>query len=216
MKELKAVIFDLDGTLLDTLDDLADATNAALAHFGYPLRSREEVRRFIGNGVENLMRRSLPEGIENERFLQACAFFREDYAKRNLNRTAPYPGVVDTLKDLRTRGIAVAIVSNKYDAAVRELCAHYFPDLFDLALGERADVPKKPAPDGIFYAMETLGVTRDEVIYVGDSEVDCETAARANVELVAVLWGFRDRDVLEKSGAKSFARDIRELCAFFR
>ena len=179
MKNLKAVIFDLDGTLLDTLDDLADATNATLAAFGYPTRTRAEVRRFIGNGIVTLLRRALPEEIAEEKLAEMADFFRADYGARNRNRTCPYAGILDLLAALRTDGVKIAVVSNKYDAAVRELCAYYFPALVDLAVGERAGVPKKPAPDGVFYALRELGAAADEAVYVGDSEVDVITAQNA-------------------------------------
>ncbi len=216
MKEMKAVLFDLDGTLLDTLDDLADATNATLSHFGYPLRTRGEVRRFVGNGVEMLLRRALPAGTPDERVFEALAFFRADYEKRSRNRTCPYAGIPEMLAALREAGIAIGVVSNKYDKAVRELCDYYFPTLIDLPVGERAGVPKKPAPDSLFLAMEALGVTASETLYVGDSEVDVETAHNAGLACVSVLWGLRDRDVLEASGATLFAETVEELAAILR
>lgn len=211
MKELKAVIFDLDGTLLDTLDDLADATNATLAHFGYPARTREEVRAFVGNGIANLLRRALPAGTPDTRLLEAVDFFRADYGKRNQNRTAPYPGVLSLLSALRERGIRIGVVSNKYDAAVRDLCEHYFPTLIDLPLGERAGIPKKPAPDALFFAMKELGASADTAVYVGDSEVDVETARNAALPCISVLWGLRDKDVLDAAGATVYAATTEEI-----
>lgn len=213
MKALKAVLFDLDGTLLDTLDDLADATNATLAHFGYPLRSREEVRRFVGNGIEMLLRRALPAGTEDARIFEALDFFRADYGKRSRNRTCPYAGIPALLASLRERGIRIGVVSNKYDKAVRELCDYYFPGLIDLPVGERAGVPKKPAPDTLSLAMEELGVHREETVYVGDSEVDVLTAKNAGIPCISVLWGLREREDIEAAGASVFVETVEELFA---
>lgn len=211
MKKLKAVLFDLDGTLLDTLDDLCDATNAALANYGYPARSRDEVRRFVGNGVEMLLRRALPAGTPDERVYETLAFFRADYEKRSRNRTCPYGGILDLLAELRAEGVRIGVVSNKYDKAVRELCDYYFPGLIDLPVGERAGVPKKPAPDSLFLAMEELDVTASETLYVGDSEVDVETAHNAGLPCISVLWGLRDREDIEAAGASVFAATVEEL-----
>ncbi len=213
MKKYKAVIFDLDGTLLDTLDDLADATNAALTYYGYPPRAREEVRLFVGNGVEMLLRRALPAGTPDARVFEALAVFRADYEKRKRNRTRPYPGILELLAALRAHEIAIGVVSNKYDAAVRELCDYYFPALVDISVGERAGVAKKPAPDSLLFALEQLGVGRDESVYVGDSEVDVETARGAGMPCISVLWGLRDREVIARAGATCFASTVEELSA---
>lgn len=211
MKKLKAVLFDLDGTLLDTLDDLRDAVNVALSHYGYPTRSYDEIRRFIGNGVEMLMRRSLPAGTPDTRVFEALAVFRADYEKRNRNRTAPYAGVAEMLKALRAEGLSIGVVSNKYDKAVRELCDFYFPGLVDVTVGEQAGVAKKPAPDSLLLGMDRLGVSATEAIYVGDSEVDLETARGASLPCISVLWGTRDRDALAASGGTVFASDVSAL-----
>lgn len=216
MKELRAVIFDLDGTLLDTLDDLADATNVTLAHFGYPPRTRAEVRAFVGNGVETLLRRALPANTPDALLSEAAAFFRADYGQRNQNRTAPYPGIPELLATLRERGVRIGVVSNKYDAAVRALCEHYFPGLIDFSLGERAGMKKKPAPDALFYAIEELGASVDSTVYVGDSEVDVETARNAALPCISVLWGLRDKDVLEAAGATVYAAGTDEVLSLLR
>lgn len=212
----KAVLFDLDGTILNTLDDLADAVNFALADRGYPTRTREEVRRFVGNGVESLMRQAVPAGTPDVRMYEALAVFRADYERRKENRTCPYAGVPELLATLKKEGILIGVVSNKYDAAVRALCEHYFPGLVDLALGERAGVPRKPAPDALFYAMETLGVCADACVYVGDSEGDVVTAKNAGLSCISVLWGFRDRADMEAVGGRVFARSVDELLALLR
>lgn len=213
MKAYKAVLFDLDGTLLDTLDDLCDAVNVALTEHGYPARTREEVRLFVGNGVEMLLRRALPAGTPDARVFEALASFRADYNRRNRNRTCPYPGIPALLAALRAAGVAVGVVSNKYDAAVRELCDYYFPSLVDISVGERAGVAKKPAPDSLLFAMEQLGVGADETVYVGDSEVDVETARAAGMPCISVLWGLRDREVIARAGATTFAATVEELSA---
>ena len=205
------ILFDLDGTLLDTLEDLTDATNAALRHFGCPERTLPEVRSFVGNGAANQIRMSLP-GREDDPELDAVlAWYRDFYSRNCQIKTAPYPGVMAALQALG-REYPIAIVSNKPDVAVKTLCARYFPGIY--ALGEAADCPRKPAPDMVFKAMEAIGV--EKCIYVGDSEVDIRTAKNANVPCISVLWGFRDRDVLEGEGGQHFCQSAGELVALIR
>lgn len=180
------ILFDLDGTLLNTLEDLADSTNAALDSFGYPARTLEEVRRFVGNGAANLIAQAVPEGCDPVPVLKA---FQAYYPAHCQIKTAPYPGIERALAVLKEK-YPVAIVSNKPDAAVKPLCAHYFPGIF--ALGETAGCPRKPDKAMVLKAMDAIGVT--ECIYVGDSEVDVRTAKNAGVPCLSVLWGFRDRD----------------------
>ncbi|MBQ8351136.1 MAG: HAD family hydrolase [Clostridia bacterium] len=211
MNRYRAVIFDLDGTLLDTLDDLADAVNYALATHGYPTRTRDEVRLFVGNGVRLLMIRALPGGEENPQFEEVLATFRTYYAAHSQCKTAPYPGILSLLAKLQKNGVRVAVVSNKFDAAVRDLCAHYFGSLVEVAVGESPEVPKKPAPDTVLRAMRLLGVSPDESVYVGDSDVDVETAKNSGIPCISVLWGFRDRAFLEAHGATRFAADVDAL-----
>ena len=213
MNRYRAVIFDLDGTLLDTLDDLADAVNYALEAYGYPRRTRDEVRRFVGNGVRLLMMRALPGGEENPQLEEALSTFRAYYAANSRKKTAPYPGMRELLADLRTRGVRVAVVSNKFDAAVRALCDYYFGELVEVAVGESPAVPKKPAPDTVFRAMQLLGVKAEDCVLVGDSDVDVETAQNAGIPCIAVLHGFRDRAFLEEHGATCFAADADALAA---
>lgn len=179
-------LFDLDGTLLNTLEDLADGTNHALASFGYPRRTLEEVRRFVGNGAANLIAQAVPAGRDPAPVLKA---FQDYYPTHCRIKTAPYPGVLEALAELRKK-YPIAIVSNKPDAAVKPLCAHYFPGIF--ALGETAGCPRKPDPAMVRKAMEAIGVT--DCVYVGDSEVDVLTAKNAGVPCLSVLWGFRDRE----------------------
>lgn len=202
------ILFDLDGTLLDTLEDLTDATNAALRHFGCPERTLPEVRSFVGNGAQNQIRMSLP-GREDDPELDAVlAWYRDFYSSNCQHKTAPYPGVMAALQALG-REYPIAIVSNKPDVAVKTLCAQYFPGIY--ALGEAADCPRKPAPDMVFKAMEAIGV--EKCIYVGDSEVDIRTAQNAQVPCVCVLWGFRDRPELEEAGGTYFCESAEALPA---
>ena len=199
------ILFDLDGTLLNTLEDLVDATNYALAAFGYPPRSLKEVRRFIGNGAENQIRLSLPDDRKED--LQAVlATYKPYYTAHCQIKTKPYDGVLPALKTLGEK-YPIAIVSNKPDAAVKALCADYFPGIY--ALGEAADSPRKPAADMVYKAMKAIGV--DRCIYVGDSEVDVLTAKNAGVSCVCVLWGFRDREDMEAVGAEHFCRTPEEM-----
>lgn len=211
---VKVAIFDLDGTLLDTLDDLSAAVNQAMAHAGFPTRSRDEVRAFVGNGVERLIRLAVPEGTDEATIRTVLAYFKEQYAAGCRDKTAPYPGVSELLDDLRRRGIRVAVVSNKFDAAVADLCAHYFGDRVEVAVGERPTVRKKPAPDTVFEAMTRLGLSPEErqgVVYIGDSDVDIETARQAGIPCISVTWGFRDEEFLQNSGGKEFAHSVNEL-----
>lgn len=202
---MTAVIFDLDGTLLDTLGDLADATNAALNAFGYPRRSLEEIRQFVGNGAARLLELAVPEGADSEPVL---AYFREYYDAHCRVKTGPYPGILDALKQIAME-YPVAIVSNKPDSAVKALCADYFPGIF--ALGEHPGCPRKPAADMVRKAMAAIGAA--DCLYVGDSEVDVETAKNAGVPCLSVLWGFRDRATLEQAGATHFCTSAEELPA---
>lgn len=197
------IIFDLDGTLLDTLEDLADAVNGALAQFGYPRRTLTEVRRFVGNGAAKLVQRAVPEGVDPEPVLAA---FRVIYGANCRIKTRPYEGVLDALAQLGER-YPLAVVSNKPDSAAKALCAELFPGIY--TLGESAERPRKPAPDMVLKAMADIGV--DRCVYVGDSEVDVATAKNAGVPCLTVLWGFRDRVELEQAGAEHFCEQPQDL-----
>ena len=199
------ILFDLDGTLLNTLEDLVDATNYSLAAFGHPPRTRKEVRRFIGNGAENQIRLSLPDD-NKEDLQQVLAVYKPYYTDHCQIKTKPYEGVLAALKTLGEK-YPIAIVSNKPDAAVKALCADYFPGIY--ALGEAAGCPRKPAADMVFKAMEAIGV--ETCVYVGDSEVDVLTAKNANVPCVCVLWGFRDREDMEAVGGEYFCENPAEM-----
>lgn len=207
------VIFDLDGTLLDTLDDLADAVNWALEQEQLPRRTREEVRAFVGNGIRNLIERAVPAGTEAAQTDRVFAGFKARYAGHCADKTRPYPGILELLARLRAEGIRTAVVSNKADFAVQTLCRDYFPGLVDCAVGERAGIPKKPAPDSVQEVLRALEIPREQAVYVGDSDVDVLTARNAGMDGILVLWGFRDRQTLERAGAKTFAATAEELCA---
>lgn len=207
------VIFDLDGTLLDTLDDLADAVNWALKQEQLPRRTREEVRAFVGNGIRNLIERAVPAGTEAAQTDRVFAGFKARYAGHCADKTRPYPGILELLARLRAEGIRTAVVSNKADFVVQTLCRDYFPGLVDCAVGERAGIPKKPAPDSVQEVLRALEIPREQAVYVGDSDVDVVTARNAGMDGILVLWGFRDRQTLERAGAKTFAATAEELCA---
>lgn len=197
----EAVIFDLDGTLLNTLEDLCDAVNAALEINGMPKRTLEEVRNFVGNGVRNLMLRAVENGEDNPLFEKAFADFKKYYALHCKDKTVPYRGIIELLEVLQNRGIKMAIVSNKIDSAVKELNNFYFSEYTKTAIGEMEGVARKPAPDTALKALRELGVSADKAIYVGDSDVDIKTARNAGLDCVSVTWGFRDRDFLIENGA---------------
>ena len=200
-EHIEAVIFDLDGTLLNTLYDLTDSVNWALEKYGQPTRSIEEVRAFVGNGLRNLMQRAVPNGEENPVFEDLFEFFREYYKSHCNIKTAPYEGIMELMKELKGRGIQMAIVSNKIDAGVKELNAIYFAEYVDVALGEREGIERKPAPDSVNEAIRLLGVNKENTVYVGDSDVDIQTAKNAEIRCVSVSWGFRDEAFLMEHGA---------------
>lgn len=195
--QYKLVIFDLDGTVLNTLDDLANAVNAALDIHNYPRHSVEDVRRFVGNGVAKLIRRAVPEGASDEQCAQVLKDFKACYRAHMNDRTAPYPGIEDLLKALKASGIKVGINSNKFDAALQGLCKLHFEGLYDYAVGESEITPKKPDPTAARRIMQATGVSAKETIYIGDSDVDLETARNAGTASAWVSWGFRHRDEME-------------------
>ena len=214
MKKKDTVIFDLDGTLLNTLDDLRDSVNAVMKKYGYPQHSLEQIRTFVGNGIGKLMERSVPGGRENEQFEQAFADFKSYYTDHCQIKTKPYDGVVDLMKCLSEQGFKLAIVSNKNDAAVKELNEIYFSRYTNAAIGERKGVRRKPAPDSVYAALDQLGSDIEKAVYIGDSDVDYETAVHCGMDCILVSWGFRDRERLESfDGAVVVDRcaEIREL-----
>lgn len=209
----KAVVFDLDGTLLYTLEDLKNATNYALKQNGMPERTLDEVRRFVGNGVKLLMERAVPQGADNPKFEETFALFKEYYDAHCNDNTSPYDGIMDLLEELKVRGIKMAIVSNKIDFAVKSLDKLYFKDYMTAAIGEMEEegIRKKPAPDMVQKALKELGVTQDEAIYVGDSDVDIATAKNSGLKCVSVTWGFRDVEFLKEHGATNLIDEPVEL-----
>ena len=207
----QTVVFDLDGTLLDTLEDLYRAVNAALESHSLPRRTRDEVRMFVGNGVELLIRRAVPAECDEETILSTLADFKAIYAAICKDNTKPYDGILPMLTALRNKGIRVAVVSNKFDAATKALCAEYFGDLVEVAIGERAGVRKKPAPDTVYEALKELGVTAKGAVYVGDSDVDIQTARNCGMPCISVTWGLRDKEFLIQNGAEALVNTPENL-----
>ncbi|MDD6037374.1 MAG: HAD-IA family hydrolase, partial [bacterium] len=205
------VIFDMDGTILYTLKDLELALNHSLEQTGYPGRTLEEVRRFVGNGIRKLIERSVPDTTSPDEVDRILAVFNEYYAKHCSDHTEVYDGILPLLRNLRAKGIKTAVVSNKADYGVQELCGQYFDGLFDYAVGEREGVRKKPAPDSVNEVLSFLQIAREAAVYVGDSEVDVRTARNAGLDCIAVDWGFRDREVLEAEGATVIVSDCAAL-----
>lgn len=208
MKDI-GIIFDLDGTLLDTLEDLTDATNHVLREFGFPERSLEEIRRFVGNGARRLIAQAVPTGTAEETAAQAFQAFQSYYREHCACKTKPYAGIPEALEALKDAGYPMAIVSNKPDAAVKPLCAQYFPGVY--AQGEAAGCPRKPAPEMVFRAADALGVRRERCVYVGDSEVDVLTARNGGIPCLSVTWGFRDETTIRLSGGNHFCSNPGEI-----
>ena len=204
-------IFDMDGTILDTLDDLADSLNYALKACGYPERSLDEARRFVGNGIMKLIERALPSGSSAAEADRVFSVFMPHYTLHCADKTKPYGGINELLVKLRAAGCRTAVVSNKADHAVQELCTQYFPGLFDAAAGERAGVLKKPAPDSVNEVLSKLGADRGAAVYIGDSEVDIATAKNSGLFGIIVDWGFRDRDFLEAHCADIVVSSTQEV-----
>jgi phosphoglycolate phosphatase len=211
MGRFNTVIFDMDGTVLDTLADLADSVNATMARYGCPERTLSEVRAFVGNGVGRLIELCVPGGKPNPDYSRCLDDFKCHYEINMQNKTRPYDDIPELLAELKRQGYKLAIVSNKFDAAVKGLTAAYFGDVIDVAVGESAGVDKKPAPDTVFKALEALGAAVSEAVYVGDSEVDAETARNAGLPFAAVTWGFRDRSVLEQQNPRWIIDKPEEL-----
>lgn len=211
--EKKIIIFDLDGTLLNTLDDLAESTNMALEEFGYPARTVEEVRNFVGNGVAKLIERAIPDGNNNPHYETCLKIFKKIYAQNMYNHTAPYDGIIKMLEILKSKGLKIAVVSNKFDMAVKELCEKYFTNLVDFAAGENEaeGIMKKPAPDTVLKVLATFNLKSEDAIYVGDSDVDILTAKNSNMPCISVTWGFRNREFLIEHGAQIIINNPEEI-----
>lgn len=205
------VIFDMDGTILNTIEDLADSLNHVLELFGYPNHTLDEVKSFVGNGLKKLIERAAPEGVSEEIRNQIYREYLKYYREHCADKTKPYDGIVSLIKNMRQYGKKTAVVSNKADAAVQDLCHQYFEGLFDAAVGERESIAKKPAPDMVDAILETLAVPRDKAVYIGDSEVDIAMARNAGMDCVIVSWGFREKVFLRSQGADRIVDTAEEL-----
>ncbi len=207
------VIFDMDGTLLDTLDDLADAVSFTMDKFQMPQHSREDIREFVASGVYRLIEYAVPDGRTNSRFAEASETFEAYYTRHGQERTKPFPGIMNLLSSLKKQGYKLAVVSNKYDSAVKLLAASYFPAVFDIMVGEHEGVRRKPAPDSVIEVMRELNVSTNETIYIGDSDVDIKTAENAGIDCISVSWGFRGKAFLREHGAKIIVDTPEEISA---
>ena len=207
----KLAIFDMDGTILNTLDDLADSTNYALSVHGMSARTKEEVCSFVGNGINRLIERAVEPGSTQEQIQSVMETFKAYYKDNCANKTRPYDGVLDLLKTLREKGILTAVVSNKGDFAVQILCQDYFPELFDYSVGEREGIRRKPAPDSVLAVLDKFQMKKEDAVYIGDSEVDVETAKNADMDAILVAWGFRREEFLKECGADCIVHTMDEL-----
>ena len=207
----EAVIFDLDGTLVDTLEDLKDSVNFALSSFGFPERSIEEVRSFVGNGVRRLMYLSVPEGTDKDTAEKCLEVFKEHYKTNSRNKTKPYDGIAEMLDTLCENGIKTAVVTNKMHTAAKDIVEFYFGEKISITVGQLDGIAQKPQPDGVLKAIETLGVSKEKAVYVGDSEVDCITAKNAQIDCIGVTWGFRSREILKENGANVIVDSPAEI-----
>lgn len=198
---MKCVIFDLDGTLLYTLEDLWISVNFALDKLGYNKRALDEVRNFVGNGVKKLIERSLPQGVDEKEISDCLEIFKEHYSKNSTKNTRPYDGVIEILQYLRSKNVYTAVNSNKFDAAVKDLCDKYFKDLILFSVGESPNCAKKPSPEGVYKILEQFNISKKDAIYIGDSLVDINTAKNAQIQSISVCWGYCDKELLIEQGA---------------
>ena len=205
------VIFDMDGTILNSLGDLTAALNYVLALHGYPARSEQQACDALGKGVAYFLKHNIPEPVDDKTLEQYVKEFKEYYPANMYNTTAPYGGILNLLATLKARGCKLGVISNKFDAAVKGLCDKYFNGIFDAAVGETAGVKRKPAPDSVFKVLEQLGADKKQAVYVGDSEVDYQTAVNAGLPCISVTWGFRNKEYLKAIGANNFADTPRQV-----
>jgi phosphoglycolate phosphatase len=205
------IIFDLDGTLLDTLDDLTDSINQMLEQKGYPPRTRDEIREYIGNGAKKLVMRALPEGISDDEAAECLKVYRGIYLENMFEKTQPYDGIEETLKKLKSMGIRVGVVSNKPDEATSRMCLHYFGDMLDAVVGDSPERKKKPAPDNLYEVIRRLGEDGAKILYVGDSDVDMETARNAGLDSAGVAWGYCPKELLRQHGANYIVEAAEQL-----
>jgi phosphoglycolate phosphatase len=211
----KLIVFDMDGTILDTLEDLKNSLNFALTANDMPERTLDEVRRFVGNGIGKLIERGVADGATPEQIAGVQAAFFPHYTLHCNDNTRPYDGIPEVINSLRNAGYLTAVVSNKADFAVQDLCKIWFDGLFDVAVGEREGLQRKPAPDSVFEVCRLLNVSIEDAVYIGDSEVDYQTAQNAGMDVISVDWGFRDADFLRSIGAKKIVSSPKELAACF-
>lgn len=210
-QEITTLVFDMDGTVLNTLDDLTLSMNYVLDKFGYSGHTVEEYRLFFGNGVKEALRLALPKDVSSDVIEKMLPIYKEHYDAHCLDKTRPYDGIVEVMKELKSRGYKMAIVSNKIDSAVKELNERFFADSVDIAIGEKEGIKRKPAPDMVETALKELGSTKEESVYIGDSEVDFMTAKNSELPCISVLWGFRDKDYLIEQGAYCFAETPQDI-----
>lgn len=211
MNKYDVILFDLDGTLLDTLEDMCDSVNHVMETFGYPAHSIEKVRSFIGNGIRKLIERALPEGTDREICELALAEYRRYYGENCMVKTRPYEGIPELLSALKERGCRIGVVTNKNAEAAEKLCSHYFPETVEVVMGQRDSLPKKPDPAMVRAAMEQMGVSGKKAVYIGDSETDIETAANSQMDCIICLWGFREEEYLLRKGAETTVRQAAEI-----
>lgn len=204
MKKYDTYIFDLDGTLLYTLGDLTNSVNHTMRVFNLPEHSIGDVKKMVGNGIKKLIERAIPDGAGNPQYKNIYTSFIEHYLKHNIDTTRPYDGIMEMMAALKKQDCKIAVVSNKYHKATEELCRHFFSDYIDVAIGESDDIRKKPAPDSVFEAIKRLRAEKESCVYIGDSEVDIQTAKNSGLPCISVLWGFRDKDFLMEHGAQTF------------
>ncbi len=211
----KLAVFDMDGTILDTLEDLMDSMNYILRNFGCPERNLDEIRSFVGNGILKLVERSFPEGTSESDIKKAFEMFNPYYKEHCAVKTKPYDGICDVICELRKRGVLTAVVSNKPDYGVQSLCKEYFNGMFDFAVGEKEGIRKKPSPDSVNEVLSHLGIKKEDAVYIGDSEVDVKTAENAGLDCIGVEWGFRGREMLVSLGVKNLVSQSSELLDYF-
>lgn len=207
----EAIIFDLDGTILNTLPDLTESVNFALKKYNFPTRTIDEVRSFVGNGVGLLIKRSLPTGTDDKICEDCLTEFKIYYENHYAVKTVPYDGICDVLSKIKDKGIKIGVVSNKFDSAVRELCKIYFDGLIDVSVGEKEGVPRKPSPDSAEYVIRILDVPKNKILYVGDSEVDILTAKNAGLQSISVSWGFKSKEFLFENGASKIIDNPNQI-----
>ena len=207
----KIAIFDLDGTILNTLDDLADSLNVVLQEFKMPLHTYEQVRFMVGNGIPKLIERAIPDGVTNPKYQEVLSEYIKYYEKHCAQKTAPYDGILELLSQMKHHGMKIAVNTNKVSQAAEELCNYYFPSVFDYVCGSSPQTPVKPAPDGVFKILNHLNMRKEDAVYIGDSDVDIQTGKNSGIDVISVAWGFRGKDFLLQNGAEKIVQNTQEL-----